>query len=76
VPTSQKIAVPAKYRVGAHEQPELVQLAAGQAVSRCGEQRSVVWPEPYLLAVQLALQDGDLVAHGEDLRVLVPVAHR
>jgi len=44
------------------------------------QQRRVERPvggiEPYLPAVQLSLEHHDLVAQGEDFRVLGPVAHR
>jgi hypothetical protein len=45
-------------------------------VQQGGEQRPVGQRESYLLAVQLPLEDGELVSEGEDLSVFGPVTHR
>jgi hypothetical protein len=42
---------------------------------RCKE-GPVLGGELHLSVAELPLQDGDLVAQGQDLHVLVPVAHR
>jgi hypothetical protein len=48
---------------------------AGESVQQGGEEGPVGGGELDFLAVQLSFEDHDLVAQGEDLRVLVPVAH-
>ena len=47
---------------------EWLEQGGEQSAVRCGERRAVI--------AELALQDGELVSQGEDLGVLVPVAHR
>jgi hypothetical protein len=42
---------------------------------RCKE-GTIGWGEPRSFVAQLSLQHGELVAQGQDLGVLVPVAHR
>jgi hypothetical protein len=45
-------------------------------VQQRGEHRPVSAGEPYLLTVQLPLEDRDLVPEGQDLRILGPIAQR
>ena len=71
-----EVAVPAQHGLRTHQQPDLVQHVAGEAVQQRSQQRPVGRSEPDLLAVQLPFQDRDLVAQGQDLDVLGPVAHR
>ncbi|MET7766774.1 hypothetical protein ABZS71_34135 [Streptomyces sp. NPDC005393] len=40
------------------------------------QERPIARREPDLVLAKLAFQHGDLVAQGEDLRVLVPIGHR
>jgi hypothetical protein len=47
-----------------------------QLVQQRRQKRPVGWLEPGSVCSQLALQDHDLVAQGEDLNVLVVVACR
>jgi hypothetical protein len=74
VVAADQIAVPAQHGLGAHEQPDLAQCGAGESVQQRGEQGPVGRGELDLLAVQLPLQNRDLVPQGEDLHVLGPVA--
>jgi hypothetical protein len=53
---------------------ELVQSGAGESVEQGGEERPVGRGEAGFF--DLALQDGELVAQGQDLDVLVGIAHR
>jgi hypothetical protein len=45
-------------------------------VQHSGKEGPIRRGEPHLLTPQLSLEDGDLVAQSEDLRVFGPVAHR
>ncbi|MEE4599218.1 hypothetical protein V2J94_46730 [Streptomyces sp. DSM 41524] len=47
-----------------------------QPVEQRCQERAVGQREANALLAELAFQHGDLVAQGEDLRVLVPVGHR
>jgi hypothetical protein len=76
VTCGDQVAVPAQHGLGTHQQPDPAEHGAGELVQQCGEQRPVRGGEPDPLAVQLALEDGDLVAEGEDFGILCPVAHR
>jgi hypothetical protein len=57
-----QLAVPAQDRFGAHQESDPVERGAGESVQQGAEQRPVGAGEPDLLAVQLPLQDHDLVA--------------
>ncbi|MFJ8026109.1 hypothetical protein [Streptomyces sp. NPDC096311] len=70
-----QIAVPAQHRVRTHHQPNPVQHLGGQAVRQRCQERAIAWREPNPLATEVALQHRDLMAQGEDLCVLVPIAH-
>ena len=48
----------------------------GEWLEQGGEQSAVRAGERWPVIAELALQDGELVSQGEDLGVLVPVAHR
>ncbi|WP_165824567.1 hypothetical protein [Micromonospora globispora] len=69
---SEQVAVPAQDGVGGDDQVELAQPGAGQLVQEGGEVRPVGRGEAGL--VDLALQDGELVAQRQDLDVFVRVA--
>nr|WSX75484.1 helix-turn-helix domain-containing protein [Streptomyces sp. NBC_00899] len=47
-----------------------------ELVEQCWQERPIARCEADSLAVQLPLQDRDLMAKGQDLRVLVPLVHR
>jgi hypothetical protein len=49
---------------------------AGQWRPECGEEGPIHSSEPHPSIAELAFQDGDLVAQGEDLGVLIVLAHR
>ncbi|MFI7546052.1 hypothetical protein [Actinoplanes sp. NPDC049599] len=65
--------MPSKDGVGTHQQPEAGQAGSGELVKQCGQPCTVGGFEPNPLPVELAVQDGELVAQGEDFRVLVAV---
>jgi len=65
--------VPAEDGVGGDDQVQLPQRRQGQSVQECGEECPVGAGEAGF--VDLALQDGELVAQRKDLDVLVHVAH-
>jgi hypothetical protein len=62
-----QVAVPARHGFGGYQQPALAKHGAGESMQQRGEQRSVSAGEPDPPAVQLTLQDHDLVAQGENL---------
>ncbi|WP_426513364.1 hypothetical protein ACPPVO_23770 [Dactylosporangium sp. McL0621] len=74
--TGDEVAVPAQDGVGADEEPQSMEHVDGQLVQRCCQERPIARVERRPLVAQLALQHHELVAQGEDLSVLVPVAHR
>jgi hypothetical protein len=76
VAAGQEVPVPAQYRVRAHQEPELAECVAWEAVQECGQECPVGGGEPRPGIAQLSFQHGDLVAQHQDLGVLVPVAHR
>ncbi|MEQ4304407.1 hypothetical protein ABNF97_24020 [Plantactinospora sp. B6F1] len=54
--------MPAHHGFRADQQPQAVQHVARQSVQQGGQPRPVSWGEPYPFAVQLPLEDHDLVA--------------
>ncbi|MFD1939825.1 hypothetical protein ACFSKW_51055 [Nonomuraea mangrovi] len=59
------------------EKPELVQDLARQRCQERGKKGPVLWGESHPgVGAELPLKDGDLVAQGENLDLLVPIAHR
>ena len=76
VAARQEVPVPAQHRVRPHQQPEPAEHVAWEPVQQGGQERPVGGGEPRPGRAQLPLQDRDLVAQRQDLRVLVPVAHR
>ena len=70
-----QVAMPAQHGLGTHQQPDLPEHLAGEWPQQDGEQRAISWSEPDLLAVQLPLEDRELVPECQDFGVLVPVAH-
>ncbi|KAK1185368.1 hypothetical protein B7755_049210 [Streptomyces sp. NBS 14/10] len=60
-----------KGSVRTHEQPYTPQGGQRQPVQQRRQERPIAGREPDLVLAELAFQHGDLVAQGEDLRVLV-----
>ncbi|MFC4061880.1 hypothetical protein ACFOWE_26560 [Planomonospora corallina] len=74
---SHQIAVPAQDGVRADEEPHPAQDLAGQRRQQGGEEGTVLRGESHPgVGTELPFENGDLVAEGEDLDVLVPMAHR
>jgi len=71
----EEIALPAQYRVRPHQQPEPAEKVSREAVQQGSQEHPVGGGEPRPGRAQLPLQDRDLVAQRQDLRILVPVAH-
>jgi hypothetical protein len=76
VASSEEIAMPAQHGIRANEQSEPAQRGSWQPVQQCGQQRPVRWGEADLVAVELSVQHGELVAQDQDFDVLVPITHR
>ncbi|MGW3683926.1 hypothetical protein [Streptomyces prasinus] len=70
----EQVAVPAQDRVRAYQQQEVVQFLSREVVEQAGEDHTVGVGERGL--GNLALQDELLVPQGENLHVLLAVAHR
>jgi hypothetical protein len=73
-----QVTVPVQHRVRTYHQPYTMQNIAGKPVEQ-GRQEGPVSgsePDPVTLAVELPFEDRDLVAQGQDLHVLGPLAHR
>lgn len=75
-PTSDQVAVPTQHRVRAHQQSPPPYDVQGRPVQQRHWERPIARSEPHLPRAELALQRRDLMAHGEDLHVLAPIAHR
>jgi hypothetical protein len=71
-----QVTVPAQDRVGLHDQPQASQRRARQRCEQGGEKRPIRRLEREPAGSELPLQHTDLVAQGEDLDVLVAIAHR
>jgi hypothetical protein len=71
----QQVAMPAQHCFWAYQQPDPAQHFAGISMQQRGEQGPISGGEPDLHTVHLPFDDNDLVAQGEDLGVLGPVAH-
>ena len=76
VPLFHQVAVPAPYGLRPDDQAQPAQDRPGQGLQQCGKERPVCRCEGHRARAELALQYGKLVAQGEDLGVLVTVAHR
>jgi hypothetical protein len=70
----QQVAVPAQHRVGAYQQPDPVEQAAGELVQQGSQECAVTGREPRPGPSKLPLQDRDLMGQHQDLGVLVQVA--
>ena len=73
---SDQVAVPAQDGCRGVPAAGFCVVRRGESVEQGCEERPVGGGEPDLLAVQLPLQDHDLVAQGQDLCVLGRVTHR
>ena len=72
-----QIAVPAQDGVRPDEKPQPAQDLAGQRGQERGEEGPVLGRESHPgVGAELPFKDGDLVTQGENLHVLVPIAHR
>ncbi|MFG1710445.1 hypothetical protein ACFLIM_45490 [Nonomuraea sp. M3C6] len=70
----EQIAVPAQDRIWSNEKPQPAQDLAGQRCQEGGEKGPVFRRESDSgVVAELPFEDGDLVAQGEDLGVLVPI---
>jgi hypothetical protein len=76
VPSGEQVAVPAQDGPGTYEQPDAAEDIAGELVQQRGEEHPIGLRELHLLAVQLPLEHGELVAEGEDLRIFGLITHR
>ena len=73
---SDQVAVPPQDSVRAHHQMHLRNQLSRDAVQQRGQQRSIARSELHLPRAQLPAQHDGLVTKREDLRVLIPIAHR
>ncbi|MFE5586995.1 hypothetical protein [Kitasatospora sp. NPDC056531] len=71
-----QVAVPAQDGVRVDQQSQATQDLARQRSEERGEQSAVLRSELRPVRAELALKGGELMAQGEDLHILVPVAHR
>lgn len=71
-----QIAVPAQHRIWTHQQPHPAQHLRRQTMRQRRQERSIARGEPHPVFAELTLKHRDLMAQGEDLHILVPVAHR
>jgi hypothetical protein len=76
VPARDQIAVPAEHGIGAHDQVQALEHVPREPVQQRRQQCPVSQGEPHPARADLPLQDQELVAQRENLRVLVPAAHR
>ncbi|MEU0568585.1 hypothetical protein ABZ297_24845 [Nonomuraea sp. NPDC005983] len=71
-----QVAVPAQDGVRADEELQSAQVLSGQRGQEPGEKGPVLGYEAHSgVGAELAFKDGDLVAQGEHLHVLIPIAH-
>jgi len=76
VPACDQIAVPAEHGIRAHHQVQSLKHVPREPVQQRRQQRPIARGEPRPVWTKLPLQDRELVAQREDLRVFVPVSHR
>jgi hypothetical protein len=74
--STHQIAVPSQDRVRTDDQMQPTERITGQRLEQCCEESPVLGGEPGPVRTQLPLQDRELMAQSQDLRILVPVAHR
>ena len=68
--------MPPQHRVWADQEPEPTQHCTRQRHQQHGEEHPVLGPKSRALVTELSLQDGQLMAQGEDLDVPLAVGHR
>ncbi|MFI6603628.1 hypothetical protein ACIBHX_45985 [Nonomuraea sp. NPDC050536] len=72
-----QIAVPAQDGIRPDEKPQPAQDLVRQRGQQRGEKGPVLGPESHPDAgAELPFKNGDLVAQGENLNILVPIPHR
>ncbi|MFL6052039.1 MAG: hypothetical protein ACJ72W_03835 [Actinoallomurus sp.] len=76
LPACDQIAVPAQHRVRTHHQPQPMRHLDRHPMQQRRQERPIARGEPHSVAAELALQHRDLMTQREDLRILVPIAHR
>jgi hypothetical protein len=76
VAACEQVAVPAQDSVRAHQQPQPTSHVWREPVQQRRQEHPIARVKPPPLLAQLPFQHRDLMAQGEDLDVLVPVAHR
>jgi hypothetical protein len=76
VTAGEQVTMPTQDRIRLHQQPQPAQLGPGQMVQQCRQPRPVGPIEPHPLAIELALQDRELVPQGENLGIFIAVAAR
>ena len=76
VPAHDHIAVPAEHGIRAHHQVQSLEHVPREPVQQRRQQRPITRGEPHPVRTELPLQDRELMAQREDLRVFVPAAHR
>lgn len=74
--TGQQIPVPAQHGVRPDQEPAPAEKVSREPVQQGSQERPVARGEPRPGGAHLPLQDRDLMAQGQDLHVLVPVAYR
>ena len=70
------IAAPAEHGIRAHHQVQSLEHVPREPVQQRRQQRPITRGEPDPVRTELPVQDRELVAQREDLRVLVSAAHR
>jgi hypothetical protein len=76
VPARDQLAVPAQHGIRAHHKVQAPEHVPREPVQQRRQQRPVSRSKPHPVRAELPLQDQKLVAQREDLRFLVPAAHR
>jgi hypothetical protein len=71
-----QVAVPSQHGVRLDQQSQSAQDLPRQRRQQSGEESAVLRAELHLVRTELPLENHDLVAQNENLRILVPVAHR
>ncbi|MER6004046.1 hypothetical protein ABT120_36155 [Nonomuraea angiospora] len=74
---AHQIAMPAQDGIPLNEKPQPAQNLPRRRCQEGGEEGPVLQHESHLgVSAELSFKNGDLVAQGKDLDVLVPIAHR
>lgn len=70
-----QVAVPARDRVRAYQQPQSAQHVPRQPVQQGSQERAIAHCETDVFAAELASEHHDLAAQREDFRIPLPIAH-